>query len=153
MPNALRLMRGLSPATRTPGPVLHADPPIMPAGLSDEEQACWTGLLAELGTVPGLLARADRGVIELVARLEPMLRAAAIAVREHGSTLTVSDADGNVRFIQTRPEATFLLKSGSLIKGLYGELGLSPSARVRVSLSPAAPPSKLDAFLGSTRGA
>lgn len=152
-PQALRLLRGPGGTTRTPGPVPPADPPAMPAGLSEGEQTCWTGLLAELSTVPGLLARADRGVIELVARLEPAMRAAAVVVREQGSTLTVTDAEGHIRFVQTRPEATFALKAMALLKTSYAELGLTPSGRVRVSLSPAAAPSKLDAFLGGSRGA
>ena len=102
------------------------------------------------GTRPSSLSRADRGVCELIARLEPMLRAAAIVVRAQGSTLTCLDKTGQVKFVQTRPEATFILKTAATLKGLYAELGLSPSGRCRVSLSPA---SKLDAFLHERHGA
>jgi P27 family predicted phage terminase small subunit len=119
----------------------------MPAGLSKAEQACWTNLLAELASVPGLASRADRGVVELIARLEPALRAAAAVLRDEGSTLSVFDKDGALRYTQNRPEAGFVLKTAALLKGLYAELGLSPSGRCRVALSPAAPASKLDSFL------
>jgi P27 family predicted phage terminase small subunit len=120
----------------------------MPDGLSSDEQACWSALIAELQTIPGLVTRADRGVCELVARLEPAMRAAAGVVREKGSTIECLDVDGRVKFIQTRAEATFYLKAVQTLKGLYAELGLTPSGRCRVSLTPAAPASKLDAFLG-----
>jgi P27 family predicted phage terminase small subunit len=152
MPRALRLMRGVPAKTRTPLPA-PSDPPTQPAGLSGDEVACWSVLLAELSAVPGLVSRADRGICELVARLEPMLRAAAIVVREQGSTLTCLDKTGAVKFIQTRPEATFLLKTAATLKTLYAELGLSPSGRCRVSLTPAAPASKLDRFLKERHGA
>ena len=152
MPKALRLLRHAAPRTRTAA-VLASDSPTMPAGLSADEQAAWSGLLTELSAVPGLVSRADRGVCELVARLEPMIRAAAIVVRAHGSTLTCLAKDGDVKFVQTRPEATFVLKTGALLKGLYAELGLSPSGRSRVSVTPAPAASKLDRFLGGQRGA
>jgi len=59
-----------------------------------------------------------------------------------------------VKFVQTRPEATFALKTATLLKGLYAELGLTPSGRSRVSVSPQPKASKLDSFLqGRQRGA
>lgn len=152
MPKALRLLRHATATTRQPAAVLAADPPTMPAGLSPVEETCWHGLLGELGAVPGLTSRADRGVCELVARLEPAMRAAAVLVREKGSTVECFDKDGNIKFIQQRTEAVFLLKTGALLKSLYAELGLSPSGRCRVSLSPAPPASKLDRFLQARHG-
>lgn len=151
-PKALRLLRGASAASRNPAPAV-SDPPAIPAGLTELEQDAWQGLMAELGAVPGLISRADRGVCELVARLEPAMRAAAVVVRTEGSTLTCLDAEGRVKFVQTRPEGTFLLKTSALLKTLYAELGLSPSGRCRVSLTPAAPSSKLDRFLQERHGA
>ena len=152
MPKALRLLRNLPNGSRHPAPAM-SDPPAMPDGLTTIEQDAWRGLMAELQAVPGLVSRADRGACELVARLEPALRAAAVVVRTEGSTLTCLDAEGRVRFVQTRPEATFLLKTGALLKALYGELGLTPSGRSRVSLTPATPTSKLDRFLQERHGA
>src|SRR5687768_7972217 len=111
IPKAIRLLRNLPAGARIPRPAV-SDPPVMPAGLSDDEAACWRGLVEELEAVPGLLTRADRGVVEMVARLEPMLRTAAVVVREQGSTLQCFDAEGRLKFCQTRPEATFVLKAG-----------------------------------------
>lgn len=102
--------------------------------------------------MPGLLARADRGVIELLARLEPMIRTAAATVRDHGATVTLLDSDGNLKAVRARPDATFVLRAGALAKGLYAELGLSPSGRCRVALAPE-PSSKLDSFLRGRHGA
>ena len=150
-PKVLRVLRNAPAATRHPAAAA-SDPPTMPVALSAEEQVCWRSLIAELETVPGLVARADRGVVELVARLEPLLRAAAVVVRDHGSTLTCLDKTGAVKFVQTRPEATFLLKTAATLKSLYDVLGLSPSGRSRVSLTPAAPTSKLDRFLQGRHG-
>jgi P27 family predicted phage terminase small subunit len=119
----------------------------MPSGLSDDEQAAWTQLVAEMSTVPGLLQRADRGCLELVARLQPAMRAAAVVVREQGSTVECFDKHGHLKFCQQRPEAGFYLKTAATLKALLAELGLTPSGRSRVSLSPAPAASKLDVFL------
>jgi phage terminase small subunit len=154
MPKALRLLRGPAPTvSRTTASVARTERPAMPDGLSELEQACWLALMTELETVPGLVSRADRGVCELAARLEPAMRAAAVVVREKGSTIECRDRDGNIKFIQQRAEATFLLKTAATLKGLYAELGLSPSGRSRVSVTPAAPTSKLDRFLSERHGA
>lgn len=154
LPRALRLLgRSTAAVPRQSSPVTVADVPTMPEGLNEAEQAAWNGLLRELDTVPGLASRADRGVCELIARLEPMARAAAIVVRDHGSTLICHDKDGFVKFAQTRPESTFLLKAAAQLKSLYAELGLTPSGRSRVSVTPAAPPSKLDDYLRGRHGA
>jgi phage terminase small subunit len=109
--------------------------------------------MRELAMVPGLATRADRGACELVARLEPALRAAAAVVREKGSTIECRDKQGEIKFIQQRAEAVFLLKTAATLKTLYTELGLTPSGRRRVSLTPAAPTSKLDQFLKERHGA
>ena len=144
-PQALRLLHHPAPARQPAIPP--NDPPRMPADLSADEIAAWDRLMSELSAVPGLASRADRGVCELVARLEPAMRRAAIVVREQGSTLESFDRDGNLKFVQTRPEATFALKTATLLKTLYAELGLTPSGRSRVNVTPTAPTSKLDAFL------
>jgi P27 family predicted phage terminase small subunit len=144
MPAALKVLRGGSRQRR---PATIGDPPTMPAGLSEAEQACWTNLQTELASVPGLVSRADRGCCELIVRMEVAMRTAAVVVREQGPTFTVLDAEGHLRGIRTRPETAFLLKAGALLKTLYSELGLSPSGRCRVALSPAAPSSNLDLFL------
>jgi hypothetical protein len=109
--------------------------------------------MSELASVPGLSTLADRGVCELVARLEPQLRAAAAVVRDSGPTFTVYTDEGLLRGIRARPETAFLLQAGGLLKALYSELGLTPSGRCRVALSPAAPSSKLDRFLADRHGA
>lgn len=155
MPRALRLLgRGATTNMPRPTGAVAVDPPSMPVGLNAAERRAWEGLQAELSAIPGLISRADRGVCELVARLEPMIRAAAVVVRKHGSTLTCLDKAGQVKFVQTRPEATFLLKTGALLKGLYAELSLSPSGRSRVNVTPSPKPSRLDTYLQErSRGA
>ena len=153
LPKVLRVLRNARPTTRQPVAVAGVDPPTMPADLSPEEQACWHTLQAELAAVPGLVSRADRGVCELISRLEPAMRAAAIVVREKGSTIECFDKHGQIKFIQARAEAGFLIKTAATLKGLYAELGLSPSGRCRVSLSPAPAASKLDQFLADRHGA
>lgn len=152
-PKPLRVLKHSAATARHPMRDLGADPPAMPDGLSEAEQAAWTRLLTELSVVPGLVCRADRGLCELVARLEPQLREAAEAVREKGATLEVFDKAGNLRFTQTRPEATHVLKVASLLKSAYAELGLTPSGRSRVSVSPAPAASKLDTYLQGRHGA
>jgi P27 family predicted phage terminase small subunit len=134
MPAALRVLRGKRVAKGTP--IAAVGLPRIPRDLSREERAAWRQLTTEMLTVPGLLARADRGVLELAARLAPMFRRAAIYVRDHGSTLEVLDDKGGVRFVQTRPEMTVVVKLSAQLKTIYTELGLSPSGRSRLSVTP-----------------
>src|SRR4051812_28144727 len=96
-PHALRVLRGTVASTSAPG--ARGEAPAMPEGLSEAERACWHGIVAELQTVPGLLAAADRGVMELIARLEPMMRTAAVTVRDKGTTLESFDAEGRLKFV------------------------------------------------------
>ena len=104
-PTALKLLRGSRRVNpNEPRPVPGA--PTMPADLDAAEAACWHGLVAELDTCPGLLSRADRGILELAARLEPIYRAAAAHVRQHGATVVARDDKGAVKFMQTSPQIT-----------------------------------------------
>ena len=152
LPTALKVLRGAKRVNRRePSPA--PGEPAMPADLDATEAACWCGLVAELRVVPGLLTVADRGVLELAARLEPMFREAARHVRKHGSTLVVRDDRGAVKFTQQTPQMGTVIKVGAQLKTIYAELGLTPAGRTRVSVTPARPASKLQAFLGGKHGA
>ena len=61
MPGALRVLRGKRPPAGAP--VAADGVPSMPRDLSRVERSAWRELVAELQTVPGLLARCDRGVL------------------------------------------------------------------------------------------
>jgi P27 family predicted phage terminase small subunit len=151
MPGALRVLTGKRAKRGEPAAV--TGEPTMPADLSREERAAWRQLIRELQTVPGLLARADRGVLELAARMTPMFREAARHVRENGSTLVARDERGAVKFVQTTPQGQMVVKLGASLKTIFAELGLTPSGRSRLSVSAASGPSRLDAFRGGRHGA
>jgi P27 family predicted phage terminase small subunit len=125
MPAALRVLRGKRVAKGTPA--ADTGEPTIPADLSREERAAWRQLVREMQTVRGLLARADRGVLELVSRLTPMFREAARHVREHGSTVVARDEKGAVKFMQQSPQMQTVIKVSAQLKSLYAELGLTPS--------------------------
>jgi P27 family predicted phage terminase small subunit len=152
-PQALRVLRHAGATPRRPMRDLGADPPAMPDGLSAAEQAAWARLLGELSAVPGLVCRADRGLIEIVARMEPQLRAAWDVVRDKGATVEIRDKSGHLLSVRARPEATSGLKIAALLKTAYSELGLTPAGRSRVSVAPAPAASKLDAYLQGRHGA
>lgn len=152
-PTALKVLRGAKRRNRSE-PTPPSGEPMMPADLSPAEIAAWRAVVAELQTVPGLLTVADRGVLELVARTEPIFRDCAAHVRDHGAVVVARDDKGVVKFLQTTPQAQLLVKLAAQLKSLYAELGLTPAGRSRLSLSPQKPTSRLDAFLGGgKRGA
>ena len=146
MPSALRVLRGARPPkVREPKPARGR--PKTPADLSETERAAWLEVVRELERVPGLCTRADRGVIELLARTLPVWRECMRHVREHGASLIVRDEKGAVKFLQQTPEMTIAIKLGASLKALYGELGLTPAGRTRVDLAPAPVADALSAFL------
>ena len=126
----------------------------MPADLGPEERVAWLEVVHQGETVPGLLTRADRGVLELIARQLPTWRECMRHVRAHGASLTVRDEKGGVKFLQQTPEMTVAIKLGGSLKALYSELGLTPAGRTRVQVPEAPAASDLDRFLArGTRGA
>jgi P27 family predicted phage terminase small subunit len=153
IPSALKVLRGSRRVNRNE-PIPPNGEPNPPADLAPAEFEAWRGVVGELQTVPGLLTLADRGVLELVARTEPVYRDCSAHVREHGSTVVVRDDKGVVRFVQASPQAQLLIKLAAQLKSLYAELGLTPAGRSRLTVAPQKPTSKLDAFLkGGRRGA
>jgi P27 family predicted phage terminase small subunit len=152
MPTALKILRGRKRINRRePRPV--PGRPAMPRDLGPLERQAWRETIRLLESCPGLLTRADRAVVELIARTLPAWRAAMAHVREHGGVVVARTEKGTVQFVQVSPEMTIAIKLGAALKSLYAELGLTPSGRSRLSVSPAAGPSELDRFLGGKRGA
>ena len=137
MPRALKVLRGLR-VTNKQEPTARGGRPSPPTDLSVAERAAWGETVALLAHVPGLLTRAERGVVELVARTLPPWRDAMRHVREHGGSMTMRDEKGVVRFVQVTPEMTIAIKLGAALKSLYAELGLTPAGRTRIHV-PAAP--------------
>jgi P27 family predicted phage terminase small subunit len=151
VPSALRVLRGSrQPKVREPKPATGRPKP--PADLSPPERAAWLEVVRELELVPGLLSKADRGVLELLARQVPVWRECMAHVRAHGSSLIVRDEKGSVKFLQTTPEATLAVKLGASLKALYAELGLTPAGRTRVDLAPAPVADALSTFLQKRSG-
>ena len=124
----------------------------MPADLGETERAAWREVVRQAASVPGLLTKADRGVLELVARTLPVWREAMAHVRQHGGSLVVRDDKGAVKFLQTTPEMTIAIKLGASLKSWYAELGLTPAGRTRVDLAPAPVADALSTFLQKRSG-
>lgn len=133
LPTALKVLRG-SKRINTREPAAGDGEPVQPADFNEAERAAWAETIAEMQTVPGLVKRADRGVLELVARTVPAYREAARHVREHGSTVVARDERGGVKFVQVSPQMQTAIKLAALLKTLYAELGLTPSGRSRLNL-------------------
>lgn len=150
VPTALKVLRGSRIRNRRE-PRAAAGRPALPADLGPLERAAWWETVRQLEVVPNLLTRADRGVLELVARTLPLWRDAAAHVREHGSTVVARDDKGAIRFVQVSPQMQVVVKLGGALKALYAELGLTPAGRSRLQATPAAAPSALESFLGGGR--
>jgi len=130
----LKVLRGPTVGKPKPPARRRADPPTMPTDFNEAEREAWQDTIAALEAHPGLLSRADAGVLELVARQRPIFREAAQFVRAHGGTATVRDDKGVIRFVQVVPQAQLVIKVGASLKALYESLGLTPAARARLAL-------------------
>jgi len=146
LPRALKVLRGAR-ITNTQEPTSRHGRPTPPADLGDSERAAWRETVAQLEQVPGLLTRAERGVVELVARTLPAWRDAMRHVRERGGSLTMRDDKGAIKFVQVTPEMTVAVKLGAQLKSLYAELGLTPAGRTRIHVPAVPAVDELTAFL------
>lgn len=135
-PTALMVLRG-NPSKR-PLPAQEPQPeavaPKAPAHLSKAAKAEWRAVVGELASVPGLLTVADRATLELFARTMARYRSLEAHVETHGAVLEVFDKEGGLRFAQPSPYASLSAKLLPQIRGLAGELGLSPSSRTRIAV-------------------
>ena len=104
----------------------------MPDVLTEIEQAAWREIVALLEP-RGVLTQCDALVVELTARTLVTAREADAVIARDGST--VRTASG---YLQQRPEVATSHKSRLLLKGLLGELGMTPASRSNVDAPPAA---------------
>jgi P27 family predicted phage terminase small subunit len=148
-PTALRVMRG-NPSKRPfsakePKPAAGAPKPSK--DLPPEAAAEWRAVVADLATVPGLLTRADRAVLELYARTMARYRQLEAFVQANGPVLVMRDERGQVRYAQPCPQASLAAKLLPQLRALAAELGLSPASRTRIELPKAPADDELSAFL------
>jgi P27 family predicted phage terminase small subunit len=105
--------------------------PQPPTHLDAIGQAAWQRLVAALDARGLLETELDFGMLESWAATYAQWRAAQAALNKHGLTYTLKTG-----YVGQRPEVAIAHKSKLLLKGLSAELGLSPSARARMSLPP-----------------
>ncbi len=98
--------------------------PLQPLDLSDEEQQLWE---ETVGSLPdGVLARADSAAIEIFVSAWATAREARRSIRRTG--LLVQSPNGPTR----HPLFGLWHRSATLALKAAGELGASPTARVRI---------------------
>jgi P27 family predicted phage terminase small subunit len=84
----------------------------------------------------GVLTRAEQWVLTLYCRLWSRWKAAEETLMQEGSTYTLKDSKGEVRYIGQRPEVAIARNLAQQLARLGAELGLSPSARTRIEAKP-----------------
>lgn len=115
----------------------------MPTGLPKEATAEWRRVVPELTKI-GVLALIDRAVLIGYCEAWSLYRDAIHALRKTGATYTTSA--GNVA---KHPNVSILNENRLAFLRFAGELGLSPSARVRLTSRASAPSDPLGQFVGS----
>ena len=156
-PTALRILRGNPSKDKrtTSEPKPPSGAPVRPGALSPAAALVWDDTIAILARTPGLLTMADGATVELFCRTLARYRELEAFVEVNGPVLCLRDDKGQIRYAQPCPQASLAAKLLPQLRGLAGELGLSPSARTRIDLAPApAAVDALDAYLvnGGRRG-
>jgi P27 family predicted phage terminase small subunit len=101
----------------------------------------WTHVVAELSTVPQLLRRVDRGVLEQLCKAYDRWCTFEWFCDSNGWTYDYEqhyiDMNGTPavkKYPRARPEARLAKDAGQEFDRLRSELGLSPAARVRLAV-------------------
>ncbi len=117
--------------------------PRAPTWLSKEAAAEWKRIVPELTKI-GVLALIDRGVLTGYCEAWSLYREATIALRKTGSTYATS-----VGTMAKHPNVAVLTEHRTAFLKFAQELGLSPSARVRLTSRASSPSDPLGQFVES----
>jgi phage terminase small subunit len=86
-----------------------------------------------------LLTKVDGDAIGLYADLFCWLRDCRQFLAKHGDSFPTYDSDGNLTGYRPYPEVSLALKLAAQVARLESELGLTPSGRAGLHVSPSAP--------------
>ena len=128
-PTAVKLLKGTRPDRVNAHPLASPTPgdPKPPADLSDNGRAEWSRILDDLRSL-GVLDRTDRAVISLYVTQYETYCEALSAIRDDGLVFN-TDLGG----VKTNPATTVANQAASQMRQLLSEMGLTPSARSRLT--------------------
>jgi P27 family predicted phage terminase small subunit len=118
--------------------------PDVPANLDADARAEYDRITSELRSL-GVLARTDRAVLGLYLDAWLARRDAERSIQSLGLILNTT-----LGGVKTNPAAAVASTSRALMLRILAELGLTPTARARLT-SPVAPPDELDSFLAKAK--
>jgi P27 family predicted phage terminase small subunit len=148
-PAALRLFegkRGHRPIRNEPKPACGIPTP--PAWLSAEALQEWQRVAPELHRI-GVLTHVDGAALEAYCVHYARWAEAERQLARNGAVITVRDGNGAVKFVQASPFVGISQKAAATMRAFATELGLTPSARMRLDSTVSNEP---DAFEQWQRG-
>jgi P27 family predicted phage terminase small subunit len=123
-------------------PEFDATPPRCPGWLDAEAKKYWAALAPWLG-VADVLRRTDANALARYCTLLARWRKCEEFIQKHGDTYTVKNNKGEVVGVKEFPQVRRASDLAAQLVRLEAEFGLTPSARSRIAVDPAAkPPAK-----------
>ena len=121
--------------------------PPCPGWLCAEAKREWRRISPELHRL-GLLTLVDLGVLAGYCQAWARWAEAERFIEENGSTMTLRDDKGNVKWVQAVPQVAIGVKMLEKVRQFGAELGLSPSSRTRLEAEalPSPEPVKVDGW-------
>ena len=132
-PTKLKILQG-NPGKRPLNrrePQPHRGIPPCPAWLAPAAKTEWRRIAPELHRL-GLLATVDLGVLSGYCQAWARWAEAEKFLEEHGTTMTLRNDKGEIRWVQAVPQVGIAVKMLEKVRQFGAELGLSPSSGTRL---------------------
>ena len=113
--------------------------PDLPDWLDEDAKAAWREVAPGLDAM-GVLGKVDGHALAVYCTLFSRWRKAEAFLAAHGDSLVVKDASGRAVGIRLYPQVKLANQLAEVVARMAREFGLTPSARTRVRVVPAAPP-------------
>ena len=136
LPTNIKILRG-NPGKRPlpkdePEPVKLETCPPPPKDLLPEGREEWVRVGPELCRL-GLLTVADVTTFAAYCQSVAHWRRAEAWIKKHGSTVTLKNEDGSIRYIQQVPHVSISNKALDKIRAFATEFGMTPASRTRIT--------------------
>lgn len=122
--------------------------PIRPSWLTDEiAQECWRHTTRLLDAM-GLATKAEAAILARYCTIYARWRRVQEFLQKNGEVYTIRDDAGQPKYVQQWPQVNIAAKLADQMLRVEQELGLTPSARTRITVAPTLPAdSPLEGFL------
>lgn len=131
--------RGSRHGQNRTSPVVTATAPKAPDWLTPVARACWQAITPDLEGM-GVLAQIDENALARYCTLWARWRESEDSLARTGPTVELFDGEGNVRYVQQRPEVAIAATLSGQLTKIEAEFGMTPSSRSRIEVAPSATP-------------